>query len=155
MASARLGDVCAVALARTVRVLARAGTGLNYGEGIEVRYGASVPPLGPDTKCVLATPTPVGWLSDRQPPPPPPLVRELDPDGGEAPLVEEVVVVAGLGGGINACIHYSHCHVCLSGLHCRTIIGTVAAVVRLAGGGIAAASVLWGVSPRYWVEGYG
>ena len=62
---ARLGGVCLGALARTARVLARAGISHNTVEGNIVRYGASATSLVHDTKGGLSTPTPVGWRTGR------------------------------------------------------------------------------------------
>ena len=61
-----LVGLCAVSLAVMARVLARSGTGLHSREGIGVRSNASAPPLGPDSKGGLATPTPVGWCLNHQ-----------------------------------------------------------------------------------------
>ena len=62
---ARLGGVCLGALARTARVLARAGISHNTVEGNIVRYGASATSLVHDIKGGLSTPTPVGWQMGR------------------------------------------------------------------------------------------
>ena len=56
----RLSGSCAGMLAGTEKVLSRAGTKINTGEGIGVRYDASSTTLEPDTKDGLATPTLVG-----------------------------------------------------------------------------------------------
>ena len=71
VADTRLGGVCLGALVGTVRVLDRAGIVHNSVEGNVVRYGASAPSLGPDTKGGWATTTLVGWGLGRQLVPPP------------------------------------------------------------------------------------
>ena len=66
VASARLVGLCTGTLDGTAQVLSRNRTGLNAGEIIGVRSGASSTTLGPDTKCGLATLTQVEWWPGHQ-----------------------------------------------------------------------------------------